>query len=134
MLLNWRLTVSELDYILNDSAPLLLIHDVEFSATAQALQQRCKIAQLLCIDKTAAANPYEAALAAQAGQRAERAVLTHDDVVTIMYTSGTTGHPKGAMITHGMNFWNCSNLGTPAGVGHAHGAPVGAAAVPHRRA
>jgi fatty-acyl-CoA synthase len=50
---------------------------------------------------------------------APREALTHDDVVTIMYTSGTTGHPKGAMITHGMNFWNCCNLGTPAGVGMA---------------
>jgi fatty-acyl-CoA synthase len=34
-----------------------------------------------------------------------------------MYTSGTTGHPKGAMITHGMNFWNAVNLGIPARVG-----------------
>ena len=35
-LLNWRQTVAELDYILKDSAPLLLIHDVEFSETAAA--------------------------------------------------------------------------------------------------
>ena len=117
VLLNWRLTVAELAYILDDSTPLLLVHDVEFTETARALQQRCQIPHLLVIDKQAAANPYEAALAAVAGQTARREVLTHDDVVTLMYTSGTTGQPKGAMITHGMNFWNCSNLGTPAGVG-----------------
>ena len=118
VLLNWRLTVAELDYILRDSAPLLLIHDVEFTETAQALQARCGIPALLCIDKRGlAANPYEAALDAGRGRSAPREALTHDDVVTIMYTSGTTGHPKGAMITHGMNFWNCVNLGTPAGVG-----------------
>ena len=121
VLLNWRLTVSELDYILNDCTPQLLIHDVEFSEAALALQQRCQIAGLLCIDKrpgiAPSGNAYEAALKSCAGQRSVHADLTHDDVVTIMYTSGTTGQPKGAMITHGMNFWNCVNLGTPAGVG-----------------
>ena len=102
VLLNWRLTVPELEYILNDSATMLMIHDVEFTETARALQQRCGIAQLLCIDKSKAvgaaggadaraaagadASAYEQALAAQAGQAAQHAVLTHDDVVTIMYT------------------------------------------------
>ena len=121
VLLNWRLTVTELEYILNDSAPKLLIHDIAFTETAQALKGLCKIPKLLCIDASAGAqadrNPYEATLARFEGQRAQRAALTHDDVCTIMYTSGTTGHPKGAMITHGMNFWNCINLGIPAGVG-----------------
>ena len=119
VLLNWRLTVPELDYILKDSSPKLLIHDVEFTDAAQALQRQCGIASLLCIDKRgdASANAYEAALDAGRGRPAARAALTHDDVVTIMYTSGTTGHPKGAMITHGMNLWNCVNLGTAAGVG-----------------
>ena len=116
VLLNWRLTVSELDYILNDSAPRLLIHDVSFTAAAEDLKTRCGIDHLLCIAADAELNPYETALAAQAGVRAPRVALTHDDVVTIMYTSGTTGHPKGAMITHGMNFWNAVNLGFPARV------------------
>ena len=116
VLLNWRLTVTELEYILNDSQPQLLVHDASFSATADALQQRCGVANLLCIDSAAANNPYEGMMQGFAGQPVTRAALTHDDVITIMYTSGTTGHPKGAMITHGMNFWNAVNLGIPTGI------------------
>ncbi len=117
VLLNWRLTVAELEYILNDSSPKLLVHDVEFAASAEELQHLCSIGELVEIDGGAPESTYESALSAFDGQDAGRAALTHDDVVTIMYTSGTTGLPKGAMITHGMNFWNCVNLGIPAGLG-----------------
>ncbi len=117
VLLNWRLTVPELEYILNDSSPAILVHDDEFSSSATELQTRCSIANLLSIDSGHDTSDYETALASFKGEAAVRADLTHDDVITIMYTSGTTGLPKGAMITHGMNFWNAVNLGIPVGVG-----------------
>jgi fatty-acyl-CoA synthase len=117
VLLNWRLTVPELEYILNDSSPKVLVHDASFAETAGELQKRCNIETLLAIDSKGESNPYEAALVAFVGMSFSSVELTHDDVVTIMYTSGTTGHPKGAMITHGMNFWNCVNLGIPGGIG-----------------
>ncbi len=117
VLLNWRLTVPELEYILNDSSPKLLVHDVEFAHAGGELQQLCSIAALLEIEGGNAESDYEQKISEFDGQDGGRAELTHDDVVTIMYTSGTTGLPKGAMITHGMNFWNCVNLGIPAGLG-----------------
>ena len=112
VLLNWRLTVPELEYIVNDASPGVLIHDTSFADVASKLRDLCSIGHLLEIGFVGATNPYEAALAG-AGPISVVA-LTHDDPSTIMYTSGTTGHPKGAIITHGMTFWNCVNLGIPA--------------------
>jgi fatty-acyl-CoA synthase len=106
--LNWRLTVPELEYILGDSSPKLLIHDRSFAAQATALS-----ASLLEIDHERPDSAYERALA-EAGPSPAPASLMHDDIGMVMYTSGTTGHPKGAIITHGMVFWNCVNLGIPA--------------------
>jgi fatty-acyl-CoA synthase len=113
LLLNWRLTVPELEYILNDSAPQALIYNVKFKDAALELQKRCDIPHVLEIDEEDAANGYEQAVAS-ATDAPELAALTLEDLAMIMYTSGTTGHPKGAMITHEMNFINCVNLGIPA--------------------
>ena len=111
--LNWRLTVPELEYILGDSTPKLLVHDKAFATQAAELAQLCKIAHLLEIDHDRPDSAYERALAS-AAQPPAPVALDHDDIAMVMYTSGTTGHPKGAIITHGMNFWNCVNLGIPA--------------------
>jgi fatty-acyl-CoA synthase len=106
--LNWRLTVPELEYILSDAAPKLLVHDKAFAEQARALARN-----LLEIDPERPDGAYERALAS-APAPPPPVPLTHDDIGMIMYTSGTTGHPKGAIITHGMVFWNAVNLGIPA--------------------
>jgi fatty-acyl-CoA synthase len=106
--LNWRLTVPELEYILGDSTPKLLVHDSAFAEQAKALSK-----SLLEIDPERPGSAYEHALASAPKPPAPVA-MTHDDIAMVMYTSGTTGHPKGAIITHGMVFWNAVNLGIPA--------------------
>jgi len=108
--LNWRLVQPELEYILGDCAPRVLIYDTGFAAMAEALIDSCEIPAGLTIDVDSPDNPYDAALTSVAPEPAIEP-LTHDDLAMIMYTSGTTGRPKGAMITHRMNLYNCINLG-----------------------
>jgi len=106
---NYRLVSTEVNYILHQSDSSVLIYDVELEPIVAATDTK----GLLCISigKTATANSirYEDFLANSTDEEVQQEV-TERDLRFIMYTSGTTGFPKGAMFSHANNLWAALSL------------------------
>jgi len=101
--LNWRMPPAELDGLVADAGPVLLFHGAGEEAAARALAE-----PLPRIDFD---RDYEAGLAA-APPGAWRARWPARSTWYLLYTSGTTGRPKGVIYTYRMAVANYVNIGT----------------------
>ena len=98
--LNFRLTGPELAFMIEDCAASLLIVDEAHRAVIDP--QLARLHSLKAV--VAAESPAQ--WIESPPPPASAAPAREDDVAFIMYTSGTTGRPKGAMLTHGNLWWN----------------------------
>lgn len=103
VILNNRLTADELDWQINDSKSILFLTEERFRDKTESLH--LKIPCLLKEELKSA--PYEQPIIQEEVQL--------NDVCTVMYTSGTTGNPKGVLQTYGNHWWSATgsalNLG-----------------------
>ncbi len=93
---NWRLAPAEIEALAADAAPTILFHDPEF-APPQAAQRALPLADML-------------SLGAPNGKPASEARRAFEAVATLLYTSGTSGRPKGVMLSESNSFWGCTNF------------------------
>lgn len=136
--INYRLTAREVEHIVGDCKPKLLVHESSFDDLVQQLTagvrpEQClhligknSFAELVAAKLTSTKlstaksdnqNSISTATAISNSSTADSnyfANLTNfagdeNSIAQIIYTSGTTGAPKGAMISNGMLFWNSIN-------------------------
>jgi len=107
--LNFRLTGPELTYIANDAGLHTLVVDGAHRALIEPLRSDLPCRSYWSADVEEPGWPSVASLLAAHEPLAHPDPVRAEEVALIMYTSGTTGRPKGAMLTHDNFWWNNTN-------------------------
>ena len=98
--LNPMFTPREIEYVVNNSRAKVMMASPREAERVQAIRDRLpSLAHVVVVGEAVAGTlPYSQV--ASAAPLEVTAPVDGDDVAMIAYTSGTTGHPKGAMLTH----------------------------------
>ncbi|MBW2702051.1 MAG: long-chain fatty acid--CoA ligase [Deltaproteobacteria bacterium] len=105
---NWRLAAEEVAWVLGDSTPEVLFFGADLGGTALALAGGLWSGAMVGFDDEAE-DGYAERLARSEDKPQACQELNADSPLMLLYTSGTTGRPKGAVLTHGSITWNAIN-------------------------
>lgn len=108
MPLNTAYTSAELTYFLDDAEPRVLVCDPARLPDLEPLAVAANVAATLTLAADGSGTLTD--LMGRASSHATIAARGGDDLAAIVYTSGTTGRSKGAMLSHGNLFANASTL------------------------
>jgi len=109
--LNYRLAATELESIVRDAELSAIEYEADFAHLLTGLRAARFVRHWIALDHSTRTGDisYAEACASQGEQSAVPHRAQPDDIYCILYTSGTTGTPKGVMIPHRQVMWNAYN-------------------------
>ena len=99
---NWRLAGPEVAYVLNDAGCEVIFVGAEFVGLVEGVRAECpRLKHVIAVDGGHASWPAFATWRDTQRDADPQLKITRNDDAIQLYTSGTTGHPKGVQLTHG---------------------------------
>lgn len=109
--LNIRLAPPELDFILNDCQVSVFFFGAAFEEKVKEMEYPARARHRICAGTSSLPYTISYREFISAAENGDPSInVDEEDLNVVMYTSGTTGHPKGAMLTHRSMYSACVDL------------------------